>query len=119
MSNPTKTHREIPEPEISVRYLADYMADVGRSRHRSSRRIIEGCKYRPIGRIVQHSEAQATLSTFICSATKSVGSLSATAAKIRGRIATDDFERQLWDHNADYIDRFAAVWLKIQLPDAT
>jgi hypothetical protein len=119
MLSPAKIHREIPKPEISIRYLADYLAAVGRSGHRSSRRIIEGCKYRPIGRIVQHNEAQVTLSKFICSATMAVGSLSATAAKIRGRLASDDFERQLWDHNADYIDRFAAIWAKIELPEAT
>jgi hypothetical protein len=119
MLDAPKTHREIPKPEISIRYLADYMAAMSRGGHRSGRRIIDGCKYRPIGRIVQHSEAQVTLSKFICSATMDVGSLSAAAAKIRARLETDDFERQLWDHNADYIDRFAAIWPNIQLPDGT
>ena len=98
MLDAPKTHREIPKPEISIRYLADYMAAMSRGGHRSGRRIIDGCKYRPIGRIVQHSEAQVTLSKFICSATMDVGSLSAAAAKIRARLETDDFERQLWDH---------------------
>lgn len=60
-----------------------------------------------------------TLSKFICSTTMAVGSLSATAAQIRSRLASDDFERQLWDHNADYIERFAAIWPKIELPEAT
>ena len=62
MLDAPKTHREILKPEISIRYLADYMAAMSRGGHRSGRRIIDGCKYRPIGRIVQHSEAQVTLS---------------------------------------------------------
>ena len=53
-----KTHREVPEPEISVRHLADFMAASERAR----RTIVEGCKYRPIARLVQHKEATLAIS---------------------------------------------------------
>jgi hypothetical protein len=114
-----KTHCEVTKPEVSIRYLADYMAALGRSSHRSGRRIIRDCKYRPIGRIVQHAEAQAELSTFICSNPPDTAPLTAAAAAIRHRLASDDFERQVWDHNADYIDRFASIWPQVRFPDGT
>jgi hypothetical protein len=53
-----KTHQEVKEPEISVRYLADFMAASERKR----RSIVEGCKYRPIARLVQHKEAMLAIS---------------------------------------------------------
>jgi hypothetical protein len=54
-----KTHIEVPDAEISVRYLADYMAGSERKR----RSIIDTCKYRPIARVLQHKEATLAIST--------------------------------------------------------
>jgi hypothetical protein len=53
-----KTHQEVPNPEITVRYLADFMGASERRR----RSIVEGCKYRPIARLVQHREATVAIS---------------------------------------------------------
>jgi hypothetical protein len=113
------THREISEPRVSVRYLADYMDAMSKSRHRAGRSVLRRCKYRAIARVTQHIEAQATLSAFICSGSKEMASLAVAANELRKRLASDEFERQLWDHNADYIDRFGAVWPTVKLPKAT
>jgi transposase len=60
-----KTHVAVPEAEITVRYLADYMAASERRR----RSIIEGCKYRPLARLLQHKEATITISSALRSGT--------------------------------------------------
>ena len=114
MADDIKTHRLVKTPKISARYLADYMAgsDVAR------RAILVGCKYQPIARVVQHDEAKATLSKFFRAENPETADLVATAAKLRATMADSDFDRDVLDHNADYLDRAAKAVPDITLPGA-
>jgi hypothetical protein len=109
-----KTHREVKQPQISVRYLADYMAASEQVR----RTIVRGCKYQPIVRVVQHDEARQAVGRFIRSGMSDPAALQSAAQRLRDRMADSDFERDVLDHNADYIDRFASVASKLELPNA-
>ncbi|MBP2230793.1 hypothetical protein J2847_004102 [Azospirillum agricola] len=109
-----KTHREMANPQITARFLADYMAASETAR----RTIIRGCKYRPIARLIQHDEAKATITNFILDETINLSNILERAHQIRNKIAESDFERELFQHNADYIETFASVYDKINLPTA-
>ena len=54
---PDKTHREVKDPRITFRFLADYMA----ASSTSQRTILKGCNILPIARLVQHNEAKLTI----------------------------------------------------------
>lgn len=107
-----KTHRMVNEPKISARYLADFMAASERGR----RTLLRGCKYRPIARLVQHDEAKSTISKFLREGDGNTVTLTEKAQTLRNRMADSDFDRDLLDHNADYIDRFAEVFPDMELP---
>src|ERR1700753_138594 len=109
-----KTHVLVPEAEISVRYLADYMPVSERKR----RSIIEGCKYRPIARLLQHKEATITIASAIRSGAPDPNELKTKAESIRNKLATDDFDALTNEANADYIQKFSEVVASIKLPDA-
>ena len=108
-----KTHRMVNEPKISARYLADFMAASERGR----RTIVRGCKYQPIARLVQHDEAKSTVSKFLREKDSNTATLTDKAQSLRNRMADSDFDRDLLDHNADYIDRFAEVFPNLALPN--
>lgn len=110
----TKTHRQIARPQVSARYLADFMAASERGR----RSIVEGCKFRPIARVVQHSEARNIIGTFLRDGKDDQNELVERARRLRDRMASDDFEREVLDHNADYVERFAKVAPGLALPAA-
>jgi hypothetical protein len=110
-----KTHRERKSPQISVRDLADYMA----ASEITARAIARNAKYQPIGRIVQHDEARSTAAKFIQDDESGTSWLNEQATRLRERLADSPFERDLYDHNADYIDRLAAVWPHVMFPHAT
>jgi hypothetical protein len=99
---------------MSARHLADFMA----GSHRAQRSIVRSCKYQPIARVVQHDEAKAVVAKVIRDGEGGAGALSAKAQELRARLADSDFDRDLFDHNADYLDRFAAVLNHLKLPDA-
>jgi hypothetical protein len=109
-----KTHIAVPEAEITVRYLADYMAASERKR----RTIIEGCKYRPLVRLLQHKEATITISSALRSGAPDPKALNEKAEFIRNKLATDDFEALTNEANADYVQKFAEVSATIKLPNA-
>jgi hypothetical protein len=109
-----KTHYAITEPEISVRYLADFMAASERRR----RSIVEGCKYRPIARLVQHKEAMVTIAGAIQKGPLNPQALKEKADFIRNKLASDDFEALTNEVNADYVEKFSEVVASIKLPDA-
>lgn len=111
---PQKTHRESKRPQVSARHLADYMA----ATETAKRTIIRSCKYQTIARVVQHDEAKQAVGRFLRTQESNIGILLGEAQNLRGRMADDDFERDLFDHNADYIDRFASVCSDLVLPDA-
>ncbi|HEY5081088.1 MAG TPA: hypothetical protein VII91_04050 [Bauldia sp.] len=110
---PDKTHREVKEPQISARSLADYMAASEQAR----RTIVRGCKYQPRARVIQHDEAKLAVGKYIRTGGGVVAPLKAAAQELRNRMADGDFDRDLFDHNADYIDRFAKVAPTFTLPE--
>jgi hypothetical protein len=114
MDKPEKTHVVVPEAEITVRYLADYMAASERRR----RTIIEGCKYRPLARLLQHKEARITISSAFQSGKPDPKALEKKADYIRNKLATDDFDALTNEANADYLERFSEVVASIKLPNA-
>ena len=109
-----KTHVELPQAEISVRYLADFMAASERKR----RSIVEGCKYRPIARLVQHREAMVAISGAIQRGSLTPQVLKEKADFIRSKLASDDFEALTNEVNADYVEKFSEVVASIKLPEA-
>ena len=112
MSKPT--HVEVKEPRITIRRLADYMA----ASEQAKRSIAQSCKYRPIARVIQHHEAQLVIANSIRAGSPDKDKLLERAEFIRNKIADDDFEAAVNDHNAGYVERFAAVVAELQLPDA-
>jgi hypothetical protein len=114
MSDEQKTHREVKTPQMSARHLADYMAASERVR----RTITRNCKYQPIARVVQHDEAKLAVARHIRDGKSDTDGLLAQAKSLRERMADSDFDRDLLDHNADYIERFAEVFPNLNLPAA-
>lgn len=109
-----RTHREVKDPQISSRYLADYMAASEKAR----RTLIRNCKYQSIARVVQHDEAKRSIAKFLSTGSENIGELQNKSDSLRERLADTDFERDLYDHNADYIERFIKVAGSLALPDA-
>jgi hypothetical protein len=109
-----KTHREVKEPRISFRFLADYMA----ASSTMQRSILRGCKYPPIARLVQHNEAKQSIAKFIRSENPDTTELQEKAQQLRTRMADNQFDRDVLDHNADYLARYASVHNLLNLPKA-
>lgn len=85
---------------------------------RKRRTIVEGCKYRPIARLVQHKEAMIAISGAIQKGVLDQQSLKDKANFIRNKLADDDFDALTNEVNADYVEKFSEVVASIKLPDA-
>lgn len=109
-----KTHRLVKNPAMSAKELADYMV----ASEVAKRTIVRDCKFRPIARVMQHREAKLAVSKFIRAGRADVAPLQQAAESLRTRMADTDFDRDLFDHNADYIERFAQIQGALELPDA-
>lgn len=109
-----KTHVQAKEPVLTVRRLADYMGASEQVR----RSIVQSCKYRAIARVVQHKEAQTIIANHLRKPGEGTADLTEKAEYIRNKISDNDFEADVNDHNADYVDRFAEVVAGIELPAA-
>lgn len=109
-----KTHRVVNKPQISARFLADYMAASEKAR----RTIVRNCKYQAIARILQHDEAKLAVGKFIRGGGGEPSDLIQVVQQLRNRLADSDYDRTLYDTNADYIERFAQVYPKMTLPEA-
>lgn len=106
-----KTHVEVKEPTITLRFLADYMA----GSERKKRAIAESCKYRPMARLLQHNEAKAVVSGALLNGIDAEA-LKARADMIRSKLADDDFDALTNEANSDYVRRFASVCEDLKLP---
>ncbi len=82
------------------------------------RTIVQSCKYRPIARLVQHNEAKTTISNFLMAESREESILREKSDSLRERMADSDFERDLFDHNADYLDRFASISDQLDIPQS-
>ena len=110
------THKEIKNPQISARDLADFMA--AGARERAKRSIIRNSKFRPIARLIQHNHAKVAIASFYLDEKQSVTFLKERADRIRNRIADTPFEEDTNKHNSDYIERFSSVCDKLIMPKA-
>jgi hypothetical protein len=99
---------------MGLRYLADFM-EASKRRERS---ILQASKYRPIARVIQHAEARGIVGKFILDKDVDAGWLREAAERLRNRLADDDFDRELYDNNSDYVARFADVCGNLNLPVA-
>lgn len=107
-----KTHRLVEKPQMSARFLADYMAASDQAR----RTILRGCKYRAIARIVQHDDAKLAITKYLLGSKFDPTALEAEAEYVRNKIYDSDFEKDCNEINADYIDRFSKVSENLNLP---
>ena len=107
-----KTHRLAAKPRISARLLSDYMAASDRAR----RTIMTDSKFVRLARGIQHRQAKALIGHHLRSGSTDTGILFEKGQDLRDRLTDDDFERETLDHNADYVQRFAAVAGNLRLP---
>lgn len=105
-----KTHSLRENPGMSAAKLADYMAASEQAR----RSILRGCKYRPIARVVQHQAAKESIATALSSGDLADGALEDRVEILRNGLHGSDFDNDVAEHNADYIERF--LQMKPQLP---
>lgn len=112
-TEPKKTHRAVKNPSLNHRFLADYMA----ASDRRKRTLIRDCKYKSLARQFQHQEAKAGIRQYLnAGEMDEVESIEALAEELRARTAFEQFERDLFDYNADYLDRFAKTFDPNGLP---
>jgi hypothetical protein len=107
-----KTHKEVKSPQISIPQLADYMA----ASEQRQRTIAQDCKYRSTARVVQHADARAVVTNHILSGAKGVDGLQDKADAIRNKLSDSDFEADINDHSADYVEHFAKIFPGVELP---
>lgn len=110
----TATHRVNARPVMPARALADFMVASETAR----RTLVRDCKYPPLGRVMQHSEARAAVTGFLLSEPREPARLESVAAMLRARDGGSDFMAALWARNAAYVERFAAVWPVMSWPAA-
>lgn len=117
LGTPEKTHREVKKPQMDVRFLADYMAAQGRERARRS--IVQGCRYQKLARLYNHKEAKSTILPYFSSGgSGDMTSMEAKAQSLRDRIADSQYERNLYDYNADYLEAFYQGYAPASMPKA-
>jgi hypothetical protein len=112
-----KTHTERKSPQITVRYLADYMDASEQSR----RRIIRDCKYRPVARVIQHKDARRIITKFLSESKPNLDNLRKDLEILKSKLCTDHFEEEVKKHNCDYVSRFISLWMlsEFDLPNFT
>lgn len=80
------------------------------------RTVLREAKYRPVARVLQHTEARATIAAWLRNGEGDTGVLKERADWFRSRMTTSDFEAQQNQHNADYVDIFSEVCAKLAIP---
>ena len=105
------THREIHSPQVTARYLAEYMC----ASARRQRSILRDSKYQPIAPLPQHTDAKIVISRWCVDNTLD---LYQESSRLRNKQVSGNFQRTLLDNNADYIDRFASIRGNLILPSS-
>lgn len=105
-----KTHSLREKPGMSASKLADYMAASEQAR----RSLLRGCKYRPIARVVQHQAAKESIAESLSSGMSGDGVLETRIEILRNGLHGSDFDNEVAEHNADFIERF--LQMKPQIP---
>jgi len=106
------THVMRPRCELRARELADYMA----ASSQRKRTVLRDAKYRPLARVLNHSEARLTIAGWLREGDGDIATLRGKAEWFRDRMTTGDFEAYQNQHNADYIDAFADICDKLDIP---
>ncbi|MBB5280227.1 hypothetical protein [Pacificimonas flava] len=108
------THRLVKSPKVNGRYLADYMD----ASERTKRTIIRGCKFPPIAKLLQHQHAKGFIANFLRNGSDAPDPLHEEAERLREMMADTDFDRNLFDLNADVLDAYAEVFDPEKFPKA-
>lgn len=108
------THSEIKEPRISVQALAEYMA----ASERGKRTIAQSCRFRAKMRLIQYNEGKLAVAQFVRKGDGNIETLKNKADQIANKLAEEDYEVSVNEHNADLVRSFADVATDIDLPDA-
>jgi hypothetical protein len=103
--SPKKTHVERKSPRISLARLADYMG----ASEQGKRSIAVSCKYQPIGRLIQYNDAKQILSNYIRSENRKIEDLKEKLQVLKAKICDTDFEKDVRDHNVDFVERFISL----------
>jgi len=90
---------------MSANRLADYMA----ASEQAKRSILRGCKYRPRARVIQHQDAKESISDWVSSGAVDPEALQARVEILRNGLQGSDFDNEVAEHNADYMERFLAM----------
>jgi len=102
MIEPQKTHDTRSRPGMSANRLADYMAASEQTR----RTILRGCKYPPKARVIQHRDAKESIADSLSSDMFDEEALRTRIEILRNGMQGSDFDNDVAEHNADYIERF-------------
>ncbi len=97
-----KTHNVRQNPGLSANRLADFMAASEQTR----RSILRSCKFMPRARVIQHQEAKESIARYVSSADFSATDLETRIEILRNGLHGSDFDNEVAEHNADYIERF-------------
>ncbi|OYX96772.1 MAG: hypothetical protein B7X90_08670 [Novosphingobium sp. 17-62-19] len=97
-----KTHNVRQNPGMSANRLADYMAASEQTR----RSILKSCKYMSRARVIQHNDAKESIARYVSSPDSTVADLEARMEILRNGLQGSDFDNEVAEHNADYIERF-------------
>ena len=97
-----KTHNLRQHPGMSANRLADYMAASEQAR----RSILRSCKYMPRARVIQHQDAKESIAKHLSSAEFGADQLQARMEILRNGLHGSEFDNEVAEHNADYIERF-------------
>lgn len=106
------THVERQRCELRARELADYMAASAQRK----RTVLREVKYRPVARVLQHREARTTIIGWLREGEGDIAALREKAEWFRTRMTTSEFEAYQNQHNADYVDAFADICTKLDIP---
>lgn len=97
-----KTHNVRQQAGMSANRLSDYMAASEQAR----RSILRSCKYMPRARVIQHQDAKESIVHHLSSADFGTDQMQARVEILRNGLHGSDFDNEVAEHNADYIERF-------------
>ncbi len=102
MTEVKKTHTFRPQPGMSVRMLADYMS----SSEQAKRSFLTKCKYQPKAPVIQHKDAQESISNRVSRVGATDTDIVARIETLRSGLQGSQFECEVAENNADYLERF-------------
>lgn len=102
MTEEKKTHSLRLQPGMSVRMLADYMT----CSEQAKRTFLTKCKYQPKAPVIQHKDAQESISDRLSRVGATDADISARIDTLRSGLQGSPFECEVAENNADYLERY-------------